>query len=135
MTLSDVVFVVAGLVGLVGGVAGAYHALKSPSRRLASERGLRPEIERFCSAVVDWSVIAVPLCRIAFYSEFFVVRAPGTELTISYSNVFAAKVARRGSEAVVLEIIHPEVAALTLYLGNQNQQIVELIRSRSKAAL
>ena len=132
MTPADIALTIAGIVGGVSGVIGAYHAVKTLTRQLSSEKGLRPEFERSCGADVDAAIVAPPGCRVAFYADFFVVRAGSASLTIGYSSVLSARlVGWLGFDAVVLEITHESVSTIKLYLGVDNTRVIKLITARS----
>jgi hypothetical protein len=125
-----VFFLIAGIIGVIGGSAGAWYAVTAHKRRLPEEAGRRPLLERTCAAILDhFTVISAPGCRFAMYDEFIVIRAPGLAMLVRYPDIVSVEVKTTGFPRGVILHVRGSIYAETVKLmfGNQNERIAGLI--------
>jgi hypothetical protein len=135
MSPSDIFFLIAGFVGMVGGCCCAYVALTAKNNRMPEEEGLRPLLERFCGAIVDGVVVVSPLGRLALYDSFLVFRAPLIALRIGYAQVRSVELGTRPVAVLVKADSAEGAKQVSLFVGGDNGRVIEMIAARSVSAV
>jgi hypothetical protein len=135
-TLLNVFFAVAGVLGCIGGLSGAYQAFASLDRRHPDEAGRRPDLERRCSAIIDYGIAAGSFCRFAVYDDFFLIESGVVEERYSFSELKSVTAARWCGRQSVLLLLHPHATLqdVRLFLGAESGEVARMLQARMTAA-